>query len=217
MTARPLDAGDFGTWLVGIQQALDGDGGSDVPCDGCTACCRSSQFIPIEPDETETRSHIPPELLFPAPRRPEGHALLGYDEHGRCPMLVDDACSIYEHRPRACRRYDCRVLAATGLGLAEDADQPLVAERARRWRFAYATPGDRDRDESLRAAASYLDDHAGDLPEGAVPAHAAPRAALAIGIHDLFLGREPDAAAVGVAVELRARPRAAGSVRRPGP
>jgi hypothetical protein len=25
-------------------------------------------------------------------------------------MLVDDRCSIYEDRPRACRTYDCRIL-----------------------------------------------------------------------------------------------------------
>ena len=50
-----LSAGDFSTWVIEMQGALRG-GQSDVPCGGCTACCTSSQFIHIGPDETETRS-----------------------------------------------------------------------------------------------------------------------------------------------------------------
>lgn len=104
-----LRAGSFSVWLKGMGRALRGEAASEVPCDGCTACCRSSQFVHIEPDETDTLARIPEELLFPASRLPAGNKLMGYDEHGRCPMLVDDRCSIYEHRPRACRTYDCRV------------------------------------------------------------------------------------------------------------
>ena len=33
----------------------------------CTACCTSSQFVHIEPDETDTLAHIPAALRFPAP------------------------------------------------------------------------------------------------------------------------------------------------------
>ena len=94
-----LSAGNFSSWLGEMQDALRGERESDVPCDGCTACCTSSQFVHIAPDETDTLAHIPPELLFPAPRMPPGHVLMGYDEHGHCPMLVDNRCSIYEHRP----------------------------------------------------------------------------------------------------------------------
>ena len=130
-----LSAGNFSSWLSRIQLALGGERGSDVPCGSCAACCTASQFIHVGPDETDARAHIPSELLFPAPGLPNGHALLGYDEHGRCPMLVDDQCSIYEHRPRTCRTYDCRVFPAAGLEV--DDDKPLIAGRARRWRFGY--------------------------------------------------------------------------------
>ncbi|MGZ4755734.1 MAG: hypothetical protein ACXWA9_12555, partial [Acidimicrobiia bacterium] len=92
----PLGAGGFSAWLAGMERALAGEGESDVPCGGCTACCTSSQFIHIEPDETRTLARIPAALLFPAPQMPKGNVLLGYDEHGHCPMLVDDECSIYE-------------------------------------------------------------------------------------------------------------------------
>jgi Fe-S-cluster containining protein len=111
--ATDLAAGDFGAWVVQMQQALRGEQESDVPCNGCTACCSSSQFVHIGPDETDTLAHIPSGLLFPAPRLPRGHMVLGYDEHGRCPMLADNGCSIYEHRPITCRTYDCRIFPAS--------------------------------------------------------------------------------------------------------
>ncbi len=85
-----LPAGDFSSWMIEMQGAIRGEHGSDVPCDGCTACCTSSQFIHIGPDETDTLAHIPAELLFPAPGLPPGHVVLGYDERGHCPMLIDE-------------------------------------------------------------------------------------------------------------------------------
>jgi hypothetical protein len=148
-----LPAGDFASWLRGMQAALRGEAAADVPCDGCTACCTSSQFVHIGPDETDTLAHIPSELLFPAPQRPAGHLLLGYDEDGHCPMLIDGRCSIYEHRPRTCRTYDCRIFAAVGLAVdAEDFRKEPVALRARRWRFSFPTDDDRRRHDAVRAA-----------------------------------------------------------------
>jgi Fe-S-cluster containining protein len=176
-----LAAGDFSAWLGEMQAALRGEQGSDVPCDGCTACCTASQFVHIGPEEQETLAHIPRELLFPAPRLPRGHVVLGYDERGHCPMLVDDRCSIYEHRPRACRTYDCRVFAATGLDVADDG-KPMIAERARRWRFSYSMPADRAEHDALRTAAELVRRRTGELPGGA-PATATQAAVLAIEMH----------------------------------
>ena len=120
-------AGDFSSWLRAMQAAIREERDADVPCGTCTACCTSSQFVHIAPDETDTLSHIPSALLFPAPRLPRGHVLLGYDERGHCPMLVDGQCSIYEHRPRTCRTYDCRVFPASGLHLDDDERKVLIA------------------------------------------------------------------------------------------
>jgi Fe-S-cluster containining protein len=152
---RDLPAGAFASWVTDMQGALRGEHGSDVPCDGCTACCTSSQFVTIEPDEADTLAHIPTELLFPAPRRPPGHMLLGYDERGHCPMLVANRCSIYEHRPRACRTYDCRIFAATGVEI-DDETKSEITHRVRRWRFEFASPDDRSAYDALRASVSSL-------------------------------------------------------------
>jgi uncharacterized protein len=173
-----LAAGEFSSWVVGMQAAIRGERGSDVPCGGCTACCTSSQFVHIAPDETDTLAHIPGELLFPAPRLPRGHVVLGYDQRGHCPMLVDGRCSIYEHRPRACRTYDCRVFPAAGVE-PEDS-HGLIPRQARRWRFSHATEESRARYDAVRAAAASL-----------ACANPTERAVRAIEIHDAFLSREP--------------------------
>lgn len=154
MEDEPIHAGPFSAWLDEIAGALRGERDSDVPCGTCTACCTSSQFVHIGPDETDALAHIPKALRFPAPGLPKGHVLLGYDEHGQCPMLNDAGCSIYEHRPRTCRTYDCRVFPATGI--EPDADKPLIAARARRWRFDFETDDDRSQQDALRAGAPEL-------------------------------------------------------------
>ena len=82
-------AGEFSAWLSALLDAVRNGTNSDTPCDGCVACCSSSQFVHIGPDETDALDHIPAEVLFAAPGTPDGFVLMGYDEHGRCPMLAD--------------------------------------------------------------------------------------------------------------------------------
>jgi len=188
---EPLAAGGFSAWLAMMRRALGGDGGSDVPCGGCTACCRSSQFVHIGPDEAKTIASIPAGLLFPAPRLPRGNVLLGYDENGRCPMLVDDRCSIYEHRPRTCRTYDCRVFPAAGVE-ADDEDQPAIARRARRWRFDHPSESDQVEHDAVRAAARFVREREHLLPEGYAPANATQHAVLAVRLHGAFLSHDED-------------------------
>ena len=151
-----LPAGDFAEWLAAMHGALAGEHDADVPCGECTACCTSSQFVHIDPDEHDTLAHIPRQLLFPAPGLPKGHLLLGYDERGHCPMLVEGRCSIYEHRPRTCRVYDCRVFPATGVDVS--AEKPAIGAQVRRWRFTFASPEDEQRHAALVAKASMLTD-----------------------------------------------------------
>ena len=156
-TERPLSAGPFAEWVTSMRAALRGEHDAVVPCGDCSACCTASQFVHVGPDEHEALKHIPNPLLFPAPGLPPGHMVLGYDERGHCPMLVDDRCSIYDHRPQACRTYDCRVLAATGLVLGES-DKRAIAERVARWRFSYPTAADVRAQAEARTRADALAD-----------------------------------------------------------
>lgn len=194
-----LPAGQLGPWLDATRRSAAGEADADVPCDGCTACCRASYFVHIEPDEVDTLRRIPAALRFPAPGRPKGHVLLGYDERGHCPMLVDDRCSIYEDRPRTCRAFDCRVFPAAGLS-PEGAHEVEIAQRARRWRFDLTAADDLARAEAVQDAARFLTDHAGEL-EGLVPHRAGDLAVAAIRVHEHFLGGEqptPDAVAASL-------------------
>lgn len=212
MAEGALPAGDFSVWLTEVQEAIRGARGSDVPCAGCTACCTSSQFVHIAPEETGTLSRIPAGLLFPAPGRPPGHVVLGYDERGHCPMLVDDRCSIYQHRPQTCRTYDCRVFPAAGLSL-RDETKVLIGRRAQRWRFGYPAEADETAHRAIRAAAAFLDEHPDVVAGGAGAMNATQQAVLAIEIHQVFLRPDeetgqpvlidPDPDAVGVAVRNR--------------
>lgn len=182
--SRESAAGDFSSWLLEVGNASEG--GIDVPCGDCTACCTSSQFIHIAPDETEALARIPDDLQFPAPGRPEGTVVLGYDERGHCPMLVGGGCSIYEHRPRTCRSYDCRVFSAAGLEPDDEAKQ-AITERTRRWRFAHPTAEDHRQHAAVRNAAEFIGANAGRFPDGVIPRDPTQRAVLAVGLHEMFL------------------------------
>jgi Fe-S-cluster containining protein len=195
-------AGEFSTWLAELLTAIRDGTNSAVPCDGCVACCSSSQFVHVAPDEVDALAHIPAELLFPAPGMPAGHVLMGYDQQGRCPMLVDGGCSIYEHRPRTCRTYDCRVFRATGL--EPDAGKEAIAARASEWRFDHADERAHVEHAATRAAAAYLERHRDDFPNGAVPRVPTQLAVLAVEAHEAFLGTsEPEPEAVRVAIRRR--------------
>ena len=175
-----LPAGRFSSWLGQI--------GVDVPCGTCTACCTSSQFVHIGPDERDTLARIPNVLLFPAPGLPKGSVVMGYDERGHCPMFVDGACSIYEHRPRTCRTYDCRVFPAAGLEPDHDG-RARIAEQVRRWRFDFTELDDQTVQSAVQAAGAYLRANADRLP-GLVPGNATQLAFLAVRIRDVFLERQ---------------------------
>ncbi len=100
------------------------------------------------------------------------HVLVGYDQDGHCPMLIDNACSIYAHRPRTCRTYDCRVFPAARVEL-DDADKAAIARQTRRWQFSFDSPNAR-------------------VQHDAVPANTTQLAVLAIEVHDAFVERDPE-------------------------
>ena len=181
-----LPVGSFGAWLGDMTAALRGERDADVPCGTCTACCTASQFVHIGPEETDALAVVPAELQFPAPGLPQGHVIMGYDERGHCPMLVDGACSIYEHRPRTCRTYDCRILAAAGVDVAPDG-QPEIARQAARWRFDTSAEDDAVLHDAVRAAAAYVTAHRADLAHDVAPSNATQLAVVAVSVHDAFV------------------------------
>lgn len=82
-----------------------------VPCNGCTACCHMAK-IDFDParERPEDLAHLDYE---PDPEAP-GRALMKRRD-GACVHLGPRGCTVYEHRPRCCRVYDCRIFAVTGI------------------------------------------------------------------------------------------------------
>lgn len=179
-------AGEFSQWLHFTRTAQQvRNVGADVPCGQCNACCRSSMFIHIRPEETRSLKRIPKQLLFPVPGLPKGHLLMGYNDKGRCPMLVNDRCSIYEDRPQTCRDYDCRIFAATGIALDEQT-QASIAAQVKAWRFAYPGQEDRREHEAVRATAAFLQQNAKLFPPQALPLNPVQLALTAIKVYTVF-------------------------------
>ena len=59
-----------------------------MPCGDCNACCRTSHYIHVRPEEKRARKRLPQRATSPgagpAARLP---ACSGYDQDGRCPVL----------------------------------------------------------------------------------------------------------------------------------
>jgi uncharacterized protein len=198
---QDLPAGCFSSWLRRTRRALVKENGADVNCGECNACCTSSYFIHIRPEETQTLTRIPRKLLFAAPGLPKGNVLLGYDENGRCPMLIDDKCSIYEHRPLTCRNYDCRIFTAAGIAAGDD-DKALITQRIRRWKFSYSTQRDLNRHSAVQAAAMFLREHAERFPAGIVPSNSSQLAIFAIKVYGVFLKYNDESGKTGRDIEV---------------
>ncbi len=178
------DAGDFSVWLNKIEKARDQDA-MDVPCGTCNACCRSSYFIHIKPEEKAALKAIPNELLFPAPGLPKGHKLMGYDQEGKCPMLINDTCSIYEHRPFTCRNYDCRVFAATGIK-TDEKEKAAIASQVEFWKFSLRDDDDHKNIKAVQAAAQFLKTKKSFFPKDFLPQNDTQLAILAIKVYKIF-------------------------------
>jgi Fe-S-cluster containining protein len=185
-SASTIPAGDFSAWFHGTEASLQsGNSGADVPCGACRGCCRSSMFIHIKPEETQTLRRIPRTLLFPAPGRPKGHVLMGYNDKGHCPMLIDNQCSIYEDRPQTCRGYDCRIFTATGISVDQQT-QPEIAQRVKEWVFNFESKESREEDRILKDAAAFLELNRELFPPWSIPNNPVQLAVLAVKIYRLF-------------------------------
>jgi len=81
---------------------------SEVPCDGCRACCSGPNWgLRLDSDDDPSR--------YTTLERDGEHWVAPSVVHGGCVYLVDGACSIYEDRPNVCRRFDCAALDPRGL------------------------------------------------------------------------------------------------------
>lgn len=171
-------------WLADYQRCRTELSDLDVPCGDCAACCQSSMFILIRPQDTEAKQAIAPELRFRAPGLPDGFEVMGFDERGHCPMY-QQGCSIYAQRPTTCRQFDCRIFAISTV--AEDQQQhPDIAASSRQWQLNQVTPQEQQQLDRIAAIRRWWQQHQGALPEALQPPRPSQQAVLVLDIYQRF-------------------------------
>lgn len=116
---------------------------ASVPCQGCNQCCYHGR-VDVYPDKesAENLAHLD---VVP---HPDGGFALRKREDGGCVHLGSGGeCTVYHHRPNACRFYDCRVFSALGLVDTYDNNRNSPA-----WVFDAPTTEERIANMALRLA-----------------------------------------------------------------
>lgn len=126
-----------------------------VPCQGCTACCRSAKLhVDLRPHEVADWPD--------AVRNDEIDAMvLPKREDGSCVYFIDGHCSVYARRPTACRVFDCRYMVLLGV---MDIDDPTMRQALTEW-AVFKTPTAEDKDIFMAAKLAVMD---GGVPDGAI-------------------------------------------------
>lgn len=81
----------------------------DVPCNGCTLCCRSS-LIPLQPQYGDVVEDYDRQMVMINGDPKTKFLALAHGPDGNCVYLKETGCSIHERAPYACRVFDCRQL-----------------------------------------------------------------------------------------------------------
>ena len=182
--AAAVPAGTFGDWLADMRAVLRGQRDADVPCGDCVGCCVSKYVIPLRPADSRVLESIPDRYLMIERGENGIRYQMKFREDGTCPLFCQGKCSVYQHRPRTCRDYDCRVYAATGL--VPDGDRPVIGERVAAWRFSYRTEDERRDARAVRRAAEFIRSSGTVLPAQLRLDSSAAVAVLAVKVYPVF-------------------------------
>lgn len=79
-------------------------GRREVPCNGCTRCCRGDHIRLLPEDDASQYITVPHKHLA-------GERMIAHNSKGECVYLTDTGCSIHDRAPRMCREMDCRLIA----------------------------------------------------------------------------------------------------------
>jgi Fe-S-cluster containining protein len=80
---------------------------TEVPCGGCTQCCRSGQGLLLHPEQGDEVQSYQVQVRKDAASGAFVY-LLDTNEKGECVYLGPSGCTIYNRRPLLCRSFDCR-------------------------------------------------------------------------------------------------------------
>ena len=112
---------------------------ADVPCNGCTLCCRQ-ELIWLHPEDGDPAQWVTEPAVHPLSGE-VGRALAKKSGGAECVYLGDHGCTIHGRAPIICRAYDCGAAFAmltraerrrrVALGLADKAVFEQGGVRAR--------------------------------------------------------------------------------------
>jgi Fe-S-cluster containining protein len=117
-------------------------------------CCDGSLFgrVPLEPDEVPRAQKLRLQVL-PSTR--------GFEQP--CTALRDDGCSIYDDRPRACRRFRCRLYERHEREGGAVEERIAIVQRVRtlatRLEASGLTPAELGDDEAYLELQQLLEEH----------------------------------------------------------
>ncbi len=77
----------------------------DVPCNGCTLCCKGDA-IRLEDEDLAGMYATEPHPFI------RGALMLAHKANGDCIYLHENSCSIHDRAPSLCKAADCRSVAA---------------------------------------------------------------------------------------------------------
>lgn len=130
-----------------------------VPCNGCRSCCYFEN-VEVHPEEERAEDLRCLSLV----QTQEGRTVLPKRDDGACAHLGSGGCKVYDHRPRACRMYDCRIHAIAGLAQRYGGTEHTAPV----WTFRPQSPQDLATLSVLRISARrYLVENPGGLVDDA--------------------------------------------------
>lgn len=93
---------------------------SDVPCNGCTACCKHDDVF-LRPGEDPRDYRV--ERVLDATKGEMGWRLQhkAKRDGGGCIYLGDGGCTIHDRAPAVCKQFDCRFVHA----MLEELPRPM--------------------------------------------------------------------------------------------
>jgi len=78
---------------------------ANVPCNGCTACCRCERVV-LMPNRGDDVLSYQTEPVVGGPW--DGMRMLAHKDDLSCVYLGEGGCTIWERAPVLCRTFDCR-------------------------------------------------------------------------------------------------------------
>jgi Fe-S-cluster containining protein len=109
----------------------------DVPCNGCTACCRFDLILLHPEDGDVVMLYETMEIINPMTGEPA--LALKHKPGGGCIYLGDGGCTIHGRAPVICKAFDCRRFYRDSyMGRPRHVRRRMMRDRCRPAAAAYA-------------------------------------------------------------------------------